>query len=118
MRITFAILAATVAVVSTSALWSGPVRADDNGVAASIHDVKREGRKLCQVGHFHSGSSAGISTKKGAMAEAIDSWQSFTAFEYGTDWASFRNAASKSVSCSQSSGGWGCDIEARPCKRL
>lgn len=50
-------------------------------------ELRREGRKLCQSSHFHAGTSAGEASKKSAMAQAIDAWQGFTAFEYGTDWA-------------------------------
>lgn len=114
----FALLLAGAGFVFTGALWSVSVQADDNGIAATIHELKREGRKLCQDGHFHAGTSAGVASKKAAMAEAIGSWRGFTALEYGTDWASYINAASKSVNCSKGPSGWGCDIEARPCKRL
>lgn len=118
MKSTLAVLVAAFGVMIAAAIPSAPARADDNGVAASIHDLRREGRRWCQDGHFHTGNSAGAATKKAAMAEAIDSWQGFTAFEYGTDWAYFRIAASKSVKCSQGpGGGWGCEVEARPCKK-
>lgn len=102
-----------------SASWSVvPVLADDNGIAEVIHDVRREGRKLCQVGHFHTGTSAGVASKKAAMAQAIDSWQSFTATEYGTDWAYYRLAGNKSAKCTVSPSGWSCEVEGRPCRRL
>lgn len=91
--------------------------ADDNGVAGTIHTLRRERGKLCMDGHFHSGTSSGMSSKAAAMKDAIESWSGFTAFEYGTDWASFRKAANKTVKCTASaSGTWGCDVEARPCK--
>lgn len=91
--------------------------ADDTGVAQMLHDVRREGRNLCLSGHFHSGASSGEKTRKAAEAAAIKSWAEFTAWEYGTDWAYWRKAASKSMSCSDAGGGsWGCQLEARPCK--
>jgi hypothetical protein len=93
-----------------------PASADDTGMAASLHTLKREGKKVCLDGHFHSGSSAGVKDKKAALAEAIKSWAGFTAFEYGTDWANWSKAANKSANCSQGASGWGCSIEARPCK--
>lgn len=95
---------------------SAPVQADDTGLAAAIHELRKEGRRLCMDGHFHSGNSAGAKTKKAAMSEAVNSWAGFTAWEYGTDWASWTKAANKSASCSQSASGWSCSIEARPCK--
>lgn len=118
MKIKLAVLVAVIGLVSTATPWTGAVRADDNGLAATIHDLKREGRKMCQDGHFHAGTSTGVVSKKAALAEAVETWQGFTALEYGTDWASYRNAASKSVKCTQGASGWGCDVEARPCKKL
>jgi hypothetical protein len=107
------ILASACAPLAIAAL---PAVADDNGMAGAIHDLRREGGKLCQVDHWHYGSGAGA-TKKLAMADAVGSWQSFTALEYGSDWARFQKAASKSVSCSkEGSGGVSCAIEGRPCR--
>ena len=96
------------------AACAGSALADDNGLA-SVHDLRRESGRLCQVGHYHSGGGSG-SSRKAAVADAIGSWSSFTAFEYGTDWAHFSKAANKSMSCSQSSSGWECNLEGRPCK--
>lgn len=93
-----------------------PAFADDTGLATSLHSVRKEKGRLCQVDHFHFGSSAGLANKKIAMAHAIESWQSFTALEYGTDWGNFRKAGSQSAKCTVSSGGWGCEVQARPCK--
>ena len=93
--------------------------ADDTGLATALHDVRPErGKRLCLTDHFHAGSSTGQSNKKTAMREAIASWQGFTAMEYGSDWAYFKLASSKSVKCSQATSGWACDVEARACKRM
>jgi hypothetical protein len=93
-----------------------PAYADDSGLAQTIHDVRRESGKLCQIDHWHYGSGVG-STKKAAMNDAIGSWQSFTALEYGSDWSRFQRSASKNVSCSNSGGGGvSCSIEGRPCR--
>lgn len=97
------------------AMTAGPALADDNGIAGSIHDLRREKGRLCQDGHYHTVSGSG-SSKKAALADAIASWSSFTTFEYGTDWGRFSKAASKSMSCSPGSGTWNCTVEARPCK--
>jgi hypothetical protein len=78
---------------------------------------RRRGGKVCMTDHFHYGSSSGERKKKLARREAIASWRGFTAFEYGNAWASFRLARSKVVRCSRSDSGWGCDIEAVPCRR-
>lgn len=91
-----------------------PALADDTGMA-SIHDLRREGGRLCQVDHFHYGSGTGA-TKAAAMRDAIGSWASFTALEYGSDWARWGRAASKGQSCSKDPSGFSCSISARPCK--
>lgn len=105
-----------VACLAFATLAAPDARAGDTGVAAALHTLKREGRKLCMDGHFHSGSSAGMPSKAAAMKDAVGSWAGFTAFEYGTDWANWNKAANKSASCTQAASGWGCDIQARPCK--
>lgn len=93
-----------------------PAIADDTGVAQSLHDVRREGRKLCLEGHFHDGHSSGMASQKGAEAEAIKAWEEFTNWEYGTDWASWSKAASRRLTCSNTGVSWGCHAEARACK--
>lgn len=94
---------------------TGTALADDTGLAG-IHDLRREKGRLCMSDHFHAGSSAGQASKAAALNAAISSWAGFTALEYGSDWASFKKAGSKQVTCTQSGSGWGCDINARPCK--
>jgi hypothetical protein len=90
------------------------VLADDTGLA-SMHDLRREGGRLCMVDHYHSGSGEG-SSRAAARAAAIRSWSSFTNFEYGTVWAHFARAASQSVRYGKTSGGWSADVDARPCR--
>jgi hypothetical protein len=90
-----------------------PASADDTGFAYA-HDLRREKGKTCMSDHWHYGSGSG-SSRKAAENDAIKSWSSFTALEYGSDWARFSRAASRSLSCSQS-GDWSCQLEARPCK--
>jgi len=101
--------------IASLAGFGALAQADDNGIAAMIHDLRREGGRLCQVDHWHYGSGNGAN-KKAAMADAVASWQSFTALEYGTDWARFQRAASRRVSCSNSGSGISCSIEGRPCR--
>jgi hypothetical protein len=86
------------------------VLADDTGFASS-HDLRRERGRICFSDHWHYGSGTGP-TIKAAQADAIKSWASFTALEYGSDWARFSRAASKKMTCS----GGSCSLEARPCK--
>lgn len=94
--------------------WIGPSFADDTGMA-QIHDLRREGGKICLVGHYHYGNGTGTSRKL-AEKVAISSWSSFTALEYGSDWARFYRAASKKISCSKAAGVVNCAVEARPCR--
>ena len=91
-----------------------PALADQTGLAA-MHSLRREGGRTCMADHFHSGSSSGKRSRAAAEAEAIRSWADFTALEYGSDWARYGKAASRSMRCKRSADGWGCDFEARPC---
>ncbi len=81
-------------------------------------DAARRKGKVCMTDHFHYGSSSGHRSKKIARAEAIASWAGFTAFEYGNAWASFRLARSKGERCAREEGGWRCNVEAVPCRRV
>lgn len=91
-----------------------PAAADDTGMA-SIHDLRREGGRLCMTDHWHSGSGDG-GNKRAAMRDAIGSWSSFTSLEYGSVWASWGRAASKGATCAKESSGYSCSISARPCR--
>jgi hypothetical protein len=87
---------------------------DETGIA-SIHTWVRAGRKTCLLDHFHDGSGNGPS-KRQAERAAIQAWSEFTAFEYGSIWGRYSNAASRRMDCSQSSGGWNCAVQARACR--
>lgn len=91
-----------------------PAMADVTGLDA-MHTQARVGNRMCMTDHWHYGSGSGA-TKAAAEREAIGSWQSFTDFEYGSDWARFSRAVAKRISCSQSAGGFSCQVEARPCR--
>jgi hypothetical protein len=91
-----------------------PAFADQTGFA-DMHNQARVGGKMCMTDHWHYGNGNG-SSKAAAQREAISSWQSFTDFEYGSDWARFSKAVAKRISCSQSGGGFSCQVEARPCR--
>jgi len=103
-------------IFATTMPFAISVQADDTGMATSLHAVRREGGRLCLVDHWHSGSGDG-STKARAQNAAIRSWSGFTNFEFGSDWARYGLAASKSVRYSKSDSGWSAYIEARPCRR-
>lgn len=83
---------------------------------AAMHDLRREGNRLCFSDHWHYGSSAGQKSVKAAQAAAVRSWADFVVFEYDPTWANFNKASNKDVKCSQGSTGWGCDVSARPCR--
>ncbi len=82
---------------------------------ADIHTQVRVGNKICMADHYHAGSSSGHPTRKAAEAAAIASWAGFTAWEYGSNWGHFALAESKTIVC-QNVGGWGCTLDARPCR--
>ena len=81
-----------------------------------LHSQRVEGGRVCFVDHFHSGSSSGQPNRAAAERAAIESWAGFTALEYGNAWGSWRIAASKRMNCGQGGSGWGCELEARPCR--
>lgn len=88
--------------------------ADDTGFAYA-HDLRKEGGKLCMSDHWHSGSGTGGS-KAAAQRAAMRSWVDFTNFEYGSVWARYSRAASKSVRYTKEPSGWSATVEARPCR--
>lgn len=112
-RHTVILVAAFFASASTLML---PASADETGLAG-IHTWIKVGRKTCFGDHLHVGNSSGKSSERRALRAAITSWEEFTAAEYGTDWAYFRNAIKKMKGCSKDSEGWGCTVEGTPCKR-
>jgi len=89
--------------------------ADDTGMA-SMHDWQKVGRKTCLKEHYHSGSGEGRTKRKARRAAIVD-WENFTAFEYGTDWARFKSAASRETTYEKGPKGWTASVEARPCRR-
>ena len=111
----YVVLAATFAVLGAGSISSAS--AEQDGALVGLHDLRREGKKICMAGHLHNGSSSGLATRNQAEAAALRSWSDFTALEYGGHWGSPALAGDKSMKCAQSSYGWSCDFEARPCKR-
>jgi len=110
-----ALLALGLAVCVAGGFSVEDAKADETGLA-SIHTWRKVGRKTCFTEHRHYGSSAGHESRKAAQAAAIADWQGFTAFEYGLNWAYYKNAAEKVSNCTQQGGGWKCEVEAIPCK--
>lgn len=108
------ILSRTIAVVAIT-LITCPVLADETGLAG-VHAMRREGGRLCFLDHYHYGNSAGAASERAAKISAVKSWASFVDLEYGSDWARYSRAHSKSMKCERSASGWSCMVEARPCK--
>jgi hypothetical protein len=107
---------ASLALLSFIAMLSycGPLRADETGVAG-IHTWVKIGRRICLQDHYHDGSGSGA-TRSQAQREAARAWVDFTAWEYGSSWASYGLAISKSMSCSGGPGHVTCSTQAIPCR--
>jgi hypothetical protein len=115
MKPTYTTVVAAVLLVSGSIFLAPAASANESGMA-SIHSWRKVGKKTCLVGHQHAGSGSSNSLK-GAQAQAIGSWASFTDLEYGSSWAIFGNAAEKIMKCGPSGGGsFQCDLLATPCR--
>lgn len=97
-----------------SLLSTPQAMADETGLA-SIHSWQKVSGRTCLVDHEHDGSGKG-DTQPLAMRSAIQSWESFTDLEYGSDWASYANSVGKRVSCGRLGGEVSCQIAARACR--
>jgi len=86
----------------------------DETMFAGMHDWRKERGIMCFSDHYHSGTGKGP-TKRAARRAAIKVWRVYTASEYGTDWAYFSRAASKSIKYTKLPNGWSALVEARPC---
>lgn len=94
---------------------AAPAGADQTGLA-SIHTWKKVGKKTCMLDHFHSGQGSGPN-RKAAELSAMKSWMGFTDLEYGSDWASYKIAERKSMSCNQDNdSSWTCNTDALACR--
>lgn len=91
------------------------VAKDDDLLAP--HSAYIKGRTQCFDSHTHVGGADGR-TKRAALRAAIREWQSFTAWEYGAVWGSYRRAAGKTVEYIKAEKGWTARVEARPCRRV
>lgn len=82
---------------------------------AGMHTWARIGGRTCMADHFHDGSGSGT-TRAAAARNAIQAWQSFTAWEYSARWARYGSAVSRKLTCSGSRGSFSCNVSARPCR--
>ncbi len=96
----------------------GSVHAQQGGLTGldKLHPQARVGGKTCMTDHEHGGEGT-LPSKKGASEAAVRHWESFTAWEYGKPWGSYRLAAAKKMDCQQGGSGWVCKTTARPCRR-
>ena len=92
-----------------------PAIANDTGFAQTTHDTRREGGKLCVLGHTHGGTGEG-GTKNVALIAAVKVYVDTTRDEYGSDWASWAKAGSKSITYAKTADGWTARVEGRPCR--
>lgn len=80
-----------------------------------LHAQAREGGRTCMTEHEHGGEGS-LPSKKGASEAAARHWESFTVWEYGKAWGSYRLAAGKKMECAAGGAGWVCKTAARPCR--
>lgn len=107
---------AMLALAAAGIIASVPVfAASETGLAEALHDLRREGHKLCMSDHDHTGIGDGH-TKREAEIAAMKAWEDFTAFEYGDAWGNFRLAGSQQMTCSGEGVSHHCVAVARPCK--
>lgn len=106
-----------VAAIGGVIIFAAPVLADSTGLAGILHALRKERGKICMADHFHFGQSVSFKKKSKAQADAVLRWRQFVTLEYGSDWGSFRRAASKSLNCGRAGGSWTCKVAARPCRK-
>ena len=82
-----------------------------------IHSKVVLNGKVCFVDHSHLGTGT-ARTKELALHKATQNWVSFTALEYGSDWASFGLATKRSMGCKRGLlRRYTCEVQGTPCKR-
>ena len=94
-----------------------PVQAQQSASYSAPHSARIIGRKLCLESHTHVGGATGR-TKRIAHKKAIREWIEFTAWEYGTAWASYRRSAKKTVTYIKEEVGWLARVESLPCRAI
>lgn len=109
------LVAAGAALLIGLGLTPALVHAQETGLA-SIHAWVPAGRaKTCLATHFHDGSGAG-KTKKDAERAAIQSWESFTIWEYGPSWGRWNLSETKTINCDRkTTSEFSCQVSSRPC---
>lgn len=108
------ILIGTACAAAAVFVVAGQAQADQSGMAGMHAQYVVKGRQ-CFTDHTHVGTGSPMRSKKRAVSSATQDWVSFTAFEYGSSWASWRASIGKVVKCEPSGGNWACEVQARPC---
>jgi hypothetical protein len=120
LRLSFAVnVAVAFAVAAATSIAGGsPVLAQKAAATGldKLHAQARVGGKTCMTDHEHGGEGT-LPSKKGASEAAIRHWESFTTWEYGKPWGSYRQAVAKKMDCQSGGSGWLCKTTARPCRR-
>ena len=109
--------------ILSSALIGSAVTATSSQSAGldGLHSKVQIGNRLCMAGHTHHGAGSAWGVREQALAVAAKSWGSFTALEYGNEWADFRQSNNQEISCRPSNSGpgpahWTCSVTASPCR--
>ncbi|MEL6375474.1 MAG: hypothetical protein AAFR04_16075 [Pseudomonadota bacterium] len=110
----------TLAIAAVAGFFvSAPLTTAQANLLSDMHAKVRVGGKVCMASHVHTGESGTVASKRAAMTGAARDWSSFTAFEYGRKWASFRASVGKRFSCTKTTGGrplYSCVVQARACR--
>ncbi len=85
-----------------------------------LHKIEPVGDRMCMVEHDHHGDSRPNASKEQAAIEAARAWSSFTALEYGREWADIRLSIDQHLNCApvvlHSGQSWQCKVKAKPCR--
>jgi len=65
-----------------------PQNGAQDGALVDLHELRREGGRLCMAEHSHVGTSGEQPSRKAAEVAAQRDWTGFTAWEYGDQWGS------------------------------
>ena len=110
------------AIVSAALVGSlGAATSTEAAGLDGLHSKVQIGNRLCMAGHTHHGAGQAWGTREKALASAAKSWGSFTALEYGAEWADFGQSSNQDISCWPSRLGhgpthWTCSLTSSPCK--
>ena len=96
-------------------LVAAPVSADETGLAG-IHSFRRESGRTCFADHWHTWSGGVQKTKPAALAAAVQGWEPASRTWNTAPTGHISRAPPRKRSVLEASDGFGCTVEARPCK--